>query len=384
MLTRARFRRHSPSAVSWWHPVLVLVVPVVVVIAIAVFVFLRVLEHSSSSGRLELIRTALAVGAGTGAIMTLVLAWRRQWSAEHDAAERRLTELYVKAVEQLGSDQAPVRHGALYALERVAQDNPDHRQTVVDVICAYLRAPYIPPADKPGARRLGGLAASPRKPRTRGALPRRNPIPSPTADGDERRQEREVRLTAQRILTRHLDPGDRPRRPLHTFWPGIDLDLSAATLINLDLRRCHVRTATFTGATFIGWAGFSKATFTAKAGFSDATFTGNAWFSGATFAGYAWFSGATFIENAWFGGATFTEYAGFEEATFGGDAGFKAATFGAGSWNGAWFSQFASMVGATADPSSAKWPPGWALKDAATDRKNKRVPLIPEPAVLPA
>lgn len=60
----------------------------------------------------------------------------------HDATERRITELYVKAVEQLGSDKAAVRHSGLYALERVAQDNPEHRQTVDNVLCAYLRVPY--------------------------------------------------------------------------------------------------------------------------------------------------------------------------------------------------------------------------------------------------
>src|SRR5262249_33582048 len=53
-------------------------------------------------------------------------------------------ELYTKAVEQLGSDKAPVRLGGLYALERLAQDNSAHRQTIVNVICAYLRMPFSP------------------------------------------------------------------------------------------------------------------------------------------------------------------------------------------------------------------------------------------------
>ncbi|MEV4250934.1 hypothetical protein AB0J63_47045 [Streptosporangium canum] len=62
--------------------------------------------------------------------------------ATHDATERRVTELYTKAVEQLGHAGAAVRLGGLYALERLAQDNPGHRQTIVNVICAYLRMPY--------------------------------------------------------------------------------------------------------------------------------------------------------------------------------------------------------------------------------------------------
>ncbi|WP_156893024.1 hypothetical protein [Actinokineospora enzanensis] len=94
----ARGRRGGPG---WWRPVLVIVVPVVAATIAAVMVLSRVLDVASSGGRLDMIRTALAVGAGSGAVMTLVLGWRRQWSTEHDASERRLTELYVKAVEQL-------------------------------------------------------------------------------------------------------------------------------------------------------------------------------------------------------------------------------------------------------------------------------------------
>src|SRR5215472_9804159 len=63
-------------------------------------------------------------------------------------AFRRLhhRKLYTKALEQLGSDQAPVRFSGLHALERLAQDNPAHRQAVVNVICAYLRMPFSPTA----------------------------------------------------------------------------------------------------------------------------------------------------------------------------------------------------------------------------------------------
>jgi hypothetical protein len=31
------------------------------------------------------------------------------------------------------------------ALERLAQDNPGHRQTIVNVVCAYLRMPFALP-----------------------------------------------------------------------------------------------------------------------------------------------------------------------------------------------------------------------------------------------
>jgi hypothetical protein len=82
--------------------------------------------------------------------------------------------------------------------------NLDQRQTIVDVICAYLRMPYSPPADQPPAE------DAPAEAHTR---------------YEQRRQELQVRLTAQRILGAHLRPKAR-----ETFWTGIDLDLTGAHL----------------------------------------------------------------------------------------------------------------------------------------------------------
>ncbi len=88
---------------------------------------------------------------GTGGAVALLLTARRQRYTElsllhtdRDATERRITELYTKAADQLGSAQAPVRLAGLYALERLAHSTIEHRQTIVDVICAYLRMPYTP------------------------------------------------------------------------------------------------------------------------------------------------------------------------------------------------------------------------------------------------
>ncbi len=65
----------------------------------------------SANSRLDAVRTGLAAGAGAGAAVGLMLAFRRQYHQEiatdltdRDATERRITELYTKAVEQLGND----------------------------------------------------------------------------------------------------------------------------------------------------------------------------------------------------------------------------------------------------------------------------------------
>lgn len=162
-----------------------------------------------ASARLDAVRTGLAAGAGAAAAVGLTLAFRRQYHQEiatlltdRDATERRITELYTRATEQLGSDKAPVRLGGLYALERLAQDNPAHRQTIVNVLCAYLRMPF--PASRP--------ESPPKRRRVSADLGQQTPeaLDAPStgilANGGANlwEQEKEVRVTAQRILATHL------------------------------------------------------------------------------------------------------------------------------------------------------------------------------------
>jgi hypothetical protein len=154
---RVGVRQIRSGQVRWSLTVLLILVPIIALTAIGLIVLIKAVPVApdDTAVRVELIKTALTIGAGTGGVVALVLSGRRGWSTEHDAAERRITELYTKAVEQLGSDKAPVRLGGLYALERVAQANPGLRQTIVDVICAYLRMPYT--ARPPGVQRRLGM-----------------------------------------------------------------------------------------------------------------------------------------------------------------------------------------------------------------------------------
>jgi hypothetical protein len=276
--------------------------------------------EKKATAQLDAVKVAASIAVGGGGLFALYLAARRQRTqelelearhadlaqrdrvqahAEHvaetnrlhaervavdariDAEARRITELYLKASEQLGSDKAPVRLAGLYALERLAQDNRGQRPTVVNVICAYLRMLYPPPGDPP---------ADDADERARSRY-------------SDRVQEREVRLTTLGILETHLRPGDDPDQPADTFWHDTDLDLTGAVLIDLNLSRCRIRTARF-----------SKATLTGETWGTGATFTGNAWFNGTTFTGDATFDEVTFIGDASFDGAAFTEEAWFREA----------------------------------------------------------------------
>jgi uncharacterized protein YjbI with pentapeptide repeats len=342
----------------------------------------------------EAVKSGATIALGTGGAAYLLLAYRRQRLEEIDTRERRITELFTKAVEELGHDKAPVRLGALYSLERLAQNNLEHRQTVVDVICAYLRMPYTLPArSKPGAEGLEE-AVPPAEDRDR--------APHPVPGQDPAEEELQVRQTAQGILVAHLRLPEgnftatartwRPS-PWQGFWPNISLDLTGATFYDVDfkdvlgLRARFMQTtfqnlalfigarfdlALFIGAAFRGlawfdvatfqglttferatfrFARFEKATFQDLLGvqFNEATFQGDARFDRATFQGYsARFDGATFQGDARFDGATFQGLTTFEGATFQGGAVFEGATFqGGATFEGATFQGGAVFEGAT-------------------------------------
>jgi len=192
---RAHGEREIPlRPLPWW--IVLLAVTLVVIVTWAVTGWLLRIAAGDPTRQIEAIKTGLTAGAGTGGAVALLLAVRRQWSAEvstvhttHDAAERRLTELYTKAADQLGSDKAPVRFAGLYALERLADANPQQRQTIVNLLCAYLRMPYQP-ADN-------SLLTSKGKPAE---------LELRYDKYRKQREEGEVRNAAQRIVTRHLNP----------------------------------------------------------------------------------------------------------------------------------------------------------------------------------
>jgi hypothetical protein len=304
-----------------------------------------------AAAQADAVKTGATIALGTGGAAYLLLAYRRQRLEEVDTRERRITELFTKAVEELGHDKAPVRLGALYSLVRLAQNNPEHRQTVVDVLCAYLRMPYTLPAQT----ELDAEQAEEAAPPAEDGIPAAHPPPGQ----DYAEQELQVRQTAQRLLADHLQAPEGTSSktaqqcqpsPWQAFWPGITLDLTGAILVDFHFEEVSVIQAQFRGATFQGRTKFSGTTFQGNAQFRGTTFQGTAefdvtafqgrriWFEGAIFQGDVWFSwatfegkaefgGATFQGTAWFYGVIFEDDVGFEEATFQGDVRFDEATF---------------------------------------------------------
>jgi hypothetical protein len=293
--------RSAEGGLWWWMAVLI-AAPVALLTAGTLAILVPLLDDGTAAVRVELVKTAFAAGAGAGGLVALVLAGRRQWSAEraanataHDAAERRITELYAKAAEQLGSDKAAVRLAGFYALERLAQDNPGHRETIVSLFCAYLR---MPPAE--GA------------------------------------EEDQVRFTAQRIMAQHLRPDRTPGGQVTNprFWPGLDLDLEGAVLSSFSLAGCEIHAGYFWRTKFTGReTRFDRARFRGNARFDDAEFGAYALFRDAEFQANVRFDDAVFLDVAAFGGPPFSDtdvkFGGGEVggAVFHGDTSFAGVRF---------------------------------------------------------
>ena len=100
----------------------------------------------------DAIKIVLAVVAGIGGVVALTVAYRKQdhgEAAEHRENTKLFNDRFGRAADQLGSGQAAVRLAGVYALAGLADDWAEGRQTCIDVLCAYLRMPYTPPAETP-------------------------------------------------------------------------------------------------------------------------------------------------------------------------------------------------------------------------------------------
>lgn len=231
----------------------------------------------SSKTLFDLVKISFGVVAGAGALVALVVAYRKQRVNEADAlreATRLHTERFTAAVTQLGEVSSAVRLGGVHALAGLADDAPtdDLRQTCIDVLCAYLRLPYAAERD--------------------------------LHEGDAEAWHqylalREVRHTIVRVVRDHLR---RPSGDPHS-WQGHDFDFTNVVFDG--------GTVDFTGAYF-----------------QDGTIN----FAGADFS-----SGTLDLSGAKFASGTVS----FRRADFtGGTLDFSAAEFGSGTvdFSGAGFS----------------------------------------------
>ncbi|MET9795047.1 pentapeptide repeat-containing protein [Nocardiopsis alba] len=317
---------------------------------------------------------AFAIVAGLGGVALLVIAYRRQRSTEN-GEERETTKLFTErfttASEQLGSEHAAVRLAGVHALAHLADDAPQERedlvQMVIDVLCAYLRMPYEPRPDEPSGKpdQSSLPAASPTTAvdlgRLRGIDPDVQHEKQQEAREEYRRRvlefeaSQQVRHTIIRII------GNRLRED--TRWRGKDYDFTGVVFDSGDLTGSHFSggMVSFDGAVFSGGAvsfdgtefsggrvSFARAIFSGRTvSFFEAVFSGGmVSFDGAVFSGgMVSFDGAVFSGGAvsfvgtefsggrvYFGGAVFSGGAvSFGRAEFsGGRVFFDRAVFSGG------------------------------------------------------
>lgn len=85
--------------------------------------------------RSALVQGSVGLLALVGASVGVYVGWRQLQLTR----EGQVTDRFLRAVDQLGSDKVEVRFGGIYALERIARDSPSDRSAITEVLSAYVR-----------------------------------------------------------------------------------------------------------------------------------------------------------------------------------------------------------------------------------------------------
>ncbi len=320
--TEAKFRGflhdengHTPRLWSHWIPMVGFPILGLVVLWL-IFCFLQGdwgLPSLSPDGvnaadYLEIIKTALAIIAFTGASLTGVYAYRKQRISEGDsrrsddqekrAVEQRFGERFALAAEQLGHDKPAIRMAGVYAISQLADDWEDQRQNCINVLCGYLRMPIDSESNDP----------------------------SP---------EGEVRATITEVIAARLQKPPRKSKSGFLSWSKNSFNFDGATFVNF---------VSWHDVMFLGDVSFREAKFLSNVSFLGATFgkenlTRTICFDGATFEGTVSFRAiksysairfckVQFKKDANFNdGQTELTMADFSEAQFSGPANFYGINF---------------------------------------------------------
>jgi Pentapeptide repeats (8 copies) len=215
------------------------------------------LERLSDRDRLELAdarvklqndlrTTALQAVAGLAVLAGAFLGFQQLTEDRQQAtAARELTlqgqasERFTRAIDQLGSDRLEVQLGGIYGLEQIAQQAPDNRAAVTQVLVAYLHRRSPRPANAP-TQPAQPQPLRVRAPEVQAALTvlgRRWPVSRPDPPLDLSNLDlRGAIIQAGYII---VDPAARP-------------ELWYANLNGADLRGTDLRGAVFLGVELVG------------------------------------------------------------------------------------------------------------------------------------
>ena len=273
-------------------------------------------------------------------------------------AERR--ERYTKAVEQLGSKEAPVRLGGVYTLvglvdEWLEEKNLEYSerlkegQVIINNLCAYIRFPFTL------ASYYDELSED--KPSSEGIY--KDNQQKFYTDKAEFKSEADIRLS---IIQEIHDRIQSPDKNTPGTWSGFEYDFSGSTFFYpIDLTNSYYTKpvnfsgstyqdevrfdgsvykdeadfgssiykswATFDGSTYTGWVGFNCSTYQSWADFSASTYQNGATFMSSTYQSWADFSNSTCQSEVYFSDSTYKGKADFCGSTYQNEVYFSYSTY---------------------------------------------------------
>ena len=265
---------------------------------------------------------------------------------EKHNVERR--ERYTKAVEQLGSKEAPVRIGGVYTLvglvdEWLLDENLDYTekvregQVIINNLCAYIRSSFAL------AFHYDELTQE-----------------SPTAEGLYKNREQEfyidkaaleseadIRLS---IIKEIHDRLQSPKINTPGAWSDFEYDFSGSTFFYpIDFTRSYyAKPVNFSGSTYQDEVRFGGSTYQGGADFSYSIYRRWADFLSSTYQSQANFSGSTYQDKAVFSSSTYQDGVNFSGSTYQGEVFFRGSVYR--DWvvfNGSAYREEADFCGST-------------------------------------
>lgn len=241
-------------------------------------------------------------------------------------------ERYLKAVELLDSAHSYTRLGAVHALvgladeylaDQALQAEEKHLegQRIVDVLCAYIRAPFEL------AFRYDELSQD--KPNPHGSY--RENYQEFSIHRAELLAEAKVRQqTLQEIhrRLRHFPQGDR-RSYVEGSWSGFEYDFSNSVFFYpVDMKDSwYQNSVDFSGCTYYASAEFSGSTYERSAYFCDSTYYDWVFFNNSTYFGEAQWSGSTYHDSARFNWSVYYGEVSFHDSVYGGSVFFDQSLY---------------------------------------------------------
>ena len=265
---------------------------------------------------------------------------------EKHNVERR--ERYTKAVEQLGSKEAPVRIGGVYTLvglvdEWLLDENLDYTekvregQVIVNNLCAYIRSSF--------ALAFHYDELTQESPTAEGLY--KNREQDFYIDKAEFKSEADIRLS---IIKEIHDRLQSPEINTPGAWSDFEYDFSGSTFFYpIDFARSYyTKPVNFSGSTYQDEVRFGGSTYQGGADFSGSIYRRGANFLSSTYQSQANFSGSTYQDKAAFSSSTHQDGANFSGSTYQGEVFFRGSVYrGWVVFNGSAYREEADFCGST-------------------------------------